>query len=325
MIAVVGAGRWGVFLAWYCAAELGAEVVLLGRDEASASYKRLLETRRNSFLELPENVRLSCDKTEIKSADYIIISIHSQDLRQYLRNSAEVLRGRKVILCMKGLEIHTGKRLTEVFSEEVGEDPAGVLVGPGHVQELTAGVPTCMVADSSKEGYKDELCGLFNSSLIRVYKGSDLIGNEIGAAAKNVIGIAAGFLDGMGLGQLKGALMARGCYEIGKIIRAAGGNFISAYGLAHLGDYEATLFSQHSQNRKHGEYLALGKKIGWHAEGVETCRAFYEFAGKYNIDIPIITVVYKALFGGEDVPPLIDALFYRDIKHEFMPDLLGKP
>ncbi|MDR2654862.1 MAG: glycerol-3-phosphate dehydrogenase [Oscillospiraceae bacterium] len=323
MISVVGTGRWGTFLAWYCAEKLNQEVVLIGRDEQSKSYTGLLETGENSFIKLPADVRLSCDKTFLKNAKYIIISIHSQELRGFLYNiNREIIQNKKVILCMKGLEIHTGKRLTEIFREETGNATVGALLGPGHVQEIYAGIPTCMVVDSDSESYKQEMCKLFNTSLIRIYKGNDLIGNETGAAAKNVIGIAAGFLDALGLGQLKGALMARGCYEIGKIIKALGGRFISAYGLAHLGDYEATLFSPHSRNRRFGENFVRGREGDFYAEGVETCRALYEISQKRGIDAPIVENVYRAIFGGEDPETLIYRLLYRDVKHEFMPDLL---
>ena len=145
---------------------------------------------------------------------------------------------------MKGLEAATGKRLSTIVKEELGEDtPVAVWLGPGHVQEFTAGVPNCMVLDSQDEALQEELITAFSSQLIRFYYGRDMIGNEIGGASKNVIGIAAGMLDGLGLSSLKGALMSRGTREIARLIKALGGNELSAYGLCHLGDYEATVFS----------------------------------------------------------------------------------
>lgn len=118
---------------------------------------------------------------------------------------------------------------------------------------LCKGIPNCMVIDSKNHEIKEKLVNSFSSSLIRFYVGTDLIGSEIGAAAKNVIGIAAGMLDGFGYASLKGALMARGTREIARLIKALGGNEMSAYGLCHLGDYEATLFSKWSHNRSYGE------------------------------------------------------------------------
>ena len=159
------------------------------------------------------------------------------------------LRNRAFVLCMKGIGIGTGKRLSEIVRENA--DPSNgvaVWLGPGHVQEFYAGIPNCMVIDSDDEALKARLVDAFSGDLIRFYYGQDLLGNEIGAASKNVIGIAAGFLDGMGLSTLKGALMSRGTREIARLIEAMGGNPLSAYGLCHLGDYEATVFSPYSHN-----------------------------------------------------------------------------
>ena len=118
-----------------------------------------------------------------------------------------------------------------------------------------------MVIDSDDDRVKRELVEKLSSNLIRFYIGADLIGNEIGAAAKNVIGIAAGMLDGVGQTSLKGALMSRGAREIARLIKAMGGSELSAYGLCHLGDYEATVFSPHSHNRRFGEAFAKGKRF----------------------------------------------------------------
>ena len=157
---------------------------------------------------------------------------------------------------MKGIEIGTGKRLSEIASEYIGSNKnIAVWLGPGHVQEFCNGIPNCMVIDSENEIVKRSLVESFSSELIRFYYGQDLIGNEIGAAAKNVIGIAAGMLDGMGLSTLKGALMSRGTREVARLVKSMGGNELSAYGLCHLGDYEATVFSAFSHNRKYGVFI----------------------------------------------------------------------
>lgn len=323
MIAVIGCGRWGTFLAWYHAEIMGRDVVLLGPDEENATYKELKETRRNQYLTLPDKVTLSCDQPQaIRDAEYVFISIHSQDLRALCRGmNPDDIRGKQFVLAMKGIEKDTGKRLTEVFYEERPEAKVGIFVGPGHVEEMVRGVPSCMVVDSSDTAYRHQLMELMNSKLIRVYEGTDIVGNEIGAAAKNVIGIAAGYMDGLSLHQLKGALMARGCYEVGRIIRTMGGNFITAYGLSHLGDYEATLFSTHSKNRMYGEYLAEKKPIDWYAEGVETCAAIHKLAKENAIDIPIIDAIYKVLFQDASYEEMINSIFERSSKSEFTDEI----
>jgi glycerol-3-phosphate dehydrogenase (NAD(P)+) len=174
-----------------------------------------------------------------------------------------------------------------------------------------------MVIDSDDESVKERLVDAFSSDLIRFYYGRDLIGNEIGAAAKNVIGIAAGMLDGLGLTTLKGALMARGTREVARLIGAMGGREQSAYGLCHLGDYEATVFSPHSHNRRFGEAFVRGESYTELAEGVPTTRALMALGQTHRVELPICAAVHAILFEGAEPRAAIDGLLARDIKNEF--------
>lgn len=195
-------------------------------------------------------------------AEVIVISISSQGCCGFIRTIRQTgdVSDKIFVLCMKGIEIESGKRLSEVLIEEgIAADRIAVWVGPGHIQDFTAGIPNCMVIDGYDPSLKKKLADDFKSSLIRFYYGTDVIGTEIGAAAKNVMGIAAGVLDGGGVSTLKGPLMTRGAREVARLIEAMGGNPLSAYGLAHLGDYETTLFSRHSHNRMYGVMLAKGR------------------------------------------------------------------
>ncbi len=255
-ITTIGCGRWGSFITWYLG-DIGHQLTLYGR-ETSAQMSEFLKTRTNGMVTLPENIKLSTDINCVLDAQVLIISINSQGLRALATQLAEIgLRDTKVVLCMKGLEISSGERLSVIASDILhSSNSVAVWLGPGHVQEFYAGKPNCMVIDSVDEDTKKLLVDEFSSKLIRFYYGNDLIGNEVGAAAKNVIGIAAGILDGADLCTLKGALMARGASEISRIIEAMGGHQRTAYGLCHLGDYEATIFSPHSHNRLYGECFA---------------------------------------------------------------------
>ena len=174
-----------------------------------------------------------------------------------------------------------------------------------------------MVIDSSDDELKHFLIDEFSSDLIRFYVGKDLIGSEVGAAAKNTIGIAAGMLDGLNLSSLKGALMSRGTREIARLIAAMGGNELSAYGLCHLGDYEATLFSQYSHNRRFGEMLVKGEKFDKLAEGVDTTRALVLLGEKYDVDLPICKGVKAVIDGEATAKEILDGMFVRSIKTEF--------
>ena len=143
--------------------------------------------RTNGVTTLPESVRLTHSLAEALERDTVVISVGAQGLRGLLREIAALCpggEGKRLVLCMKGLEAGTGKRLTTLVEEELPQARAAVWLGPGHVQEFTAGIPNCMVIDSKDEALKEELVAAFSSELIRFYYGRDLIGNEIGGASK---------------------------------------------------------------------------------------------------------------------------------------------
>jgi glycerol-3-phosphate dehydrogenase (NAD(P)+) len=313
-ITVIGAGRWGTFLAWY-ADRLGHSVRLFGR-ESSPRFQALQSVRTNGLVALPERVELV---TALDGDfDTVLVSVSSQSLRAALSEHAGVLRGKPLVLCMKGLEMQSGKRLSEVAREELGqEQPVAVWLGPGHVQEFMHGVPNCMVIDSGDESLKARLVEAFSGELIRFYYGRDLIGSEIGAAAKNVVGIAAGILDGLKLSTLKGALMSRGTREVARLIKILGGNELSAYGLCHLGDYEATVFSNYSHNRRYGECLVTGEPYRELAEGVYTAGALVELEARTGVELPISNAVYRVLYQHADIRETLGSLFDRSLKMEF--------
>ncbi len=297
-ISVLGCGRWGSFIAWYQATVLGNEVISWG-PEGDYSYEILKKEGKNEYVTLDSRINLTCDlKLAVESSDVIIISISSQGLRGFMQKVTKYdVKDKIFVLCMKGVEESTGCRLSEVLTQSgISPEKIAVWVGPGHIQAFTQGIPNCMVIDSSSEELKVYLANNFKSNLIRFYYGNDLIGTEIGAAAKNVLGIAAGVLDGSGYVSLKGPLMARGASEVGRLIQALGGKFNSAYGLAHLGDYETTLFSEYSHNRKYGEMMAHGARFEKLAEGVMTAKALKGLADKHGVDMPITNAVYEACF-----------------------------
>ena len=316
-VTVIGCGRWGSLITWYLD-YIKMDVTLYGRAE-SKNMQRFLAERKNDYLTLPESVKLSTDLSCVKDAEVIVISINSQGLQALLEELKPYdLQNKIFVLCMKGIEIATGRRLTQVVNDSVDfSNEVAVWIGPGHVQELYNGVPNCMVIDSNNENVKKKLVDTFNSDLIRIYYGQDLIGNEVGAAAKNVIGIAAGMLDGLGVSSLKGALMSRGTREVSRLKKAMGGNELSAYGLCHLGDYEATVFSQFSHNRRFGELFIKGEQYDKLAEGYYTVRAMMNLAKNYGVELPISRAVYEMLYQNKDPKETLNGLFARSIKNEF--------
>jgi len=317
-ISVLGSGRWGSFLAWYLQ-RIGHQVLIWGRAN-SEHFEQLMQTRQNEYLTLPDSIDFTTDLTDaVEFADIIIISISAQQLREFARELNQYdVSGKIIVLCMKGLEENTGKRLTQIVNEEIVQPcSVAIWVGPGHVQDFINGIPNCMVIGSDNINVTKQLVQEFGSELIRFYYGQDLIGNEIGAAAKNVIGLAAGMLDGLNYSSLKGALMARGAREISRLVRAMGGNELTVYGLSHLGDYSATLYSPYSHNRAYGEAFVLGKPFTKLAEGVSTAKALMLLAERYEIELPICYSVNEIINEHKDAKSVILNLFMRPVKFEF--------
>lgn len=315
-ISVIGCGRWGSFIAWYLSS-LSYNITLYGRS-GSKAFEELQKEGRNEYITLSENISLTNSLKKACRNKIIIISIDSQNLRGLCedinRNGAQ---DKIIVLCMKGLEIKTGLRLSQVAESTLHKsNKVAVWIGPGHVQDFKKGTPSCMVIDGRDENVTWKLIDMFSSKLIRFYYGSDIVGNEIGAALKNVIGVAAGMLDGLGLSSLKGSLMTRGTKEVASLIGAMGGNPLSAYGLCHLGDYEATLFSRHSHNRQFGECFVTKEAFSGLAEGFYTTKAVISLCEKYDVEMPICQAVYDVLYNGKSPEETINALFDRSLKKE---------
>ena len=316
---LLGCGRWGSFIAWYLDKN-GNEVTVWGR-KGFPEIENLIKTRKNEYVTLPESITLTTNlESAINASEYIIISISSQALRDLMQNVKQIknFETKKYILCMKGIEEKTGKRLSTIVNEEgVDKNNIAVWVGPGHIQSFVNGIPSVMIIDSYNKELSLFLANYLRSNLIKFYQGQDIIGSEIGAASKNVMGIAAGLLDGMGYSSLKGSLMARGAREISRLIKACGGNELSAYGLCNLGDFEATLFSKYSHNRMWGETFAKDEKFDKLAEGVATSSALLNLASQVNVELPITQAVYDVIHGNITKEDAIEVLLARENVKEF--------
>lgn len=316
---LLGCGRWGSFIAWYL--NTNNNNVTVWGLAGDPIVENLKQTRKNEYVEFPESIDFTTDLSyALSKSEYIIISISSQALRNLMENVSKVegYKDKKYILCMKGIEETTGSRLSTILMDfDIDKNNIAVWVGPGHIQSFVAGIPSCMVIDSYNNELSLSLAKTLKTDLIRFYQGTDIIGSEIGAAAKNVMGIAAGLLDGMGYATLKGGLMARGTREISRLIKACGGNELSAYGLCHLGDYEATLFSEYSHNRMWGEKFAKGEKFDKLAEGVATSSALLKMAEKVNVELPITKIVNDVINNKISKQEALKELFARQITTEF--------
>lgn len=316
-VSVIGCGRWGTFLAWYLDSQ-NCKTTLYGRSN-SAKLQELKEQRRNEYVTLSPTITLEDDIEAALQSEYLFVSIDAQNFRSFLQGlSGYNLAGKTLVLCMKGLEKETGKRLSEIAEEFVGPDtPVVIWTGPGHIQDFVAGIPNCMVLDSKNDVAKRELIHRLGSQLIRFYIGTDLIGNEIGAAAKNVYGIAAGMLDALGYSSLKGALVVRASVEISRFIEQLGGKERSVYGLSFLGECETTFFSKFSNNRQFGENFIRGVPTNKLSEGLYTLDSLYVQSQRVGVEMPICNVLHQVIHERADAKEVLPNLFLRSVKEEF--------
>lgn len=294
-VSVLGAGRWGSCLAWV-QQQAKRKVILWNRE--GDLYQEWLKTRKNKYLSLPAAVEITSDLTKALKSELIFIAIRAQHFRDLCQRLVGYKpKGRLFILAMKGLEEETGKRLSEIFFEYLGKDnKVGILAGPCHPQEISQNIPTIMTCAAQKRSDLAAVSKFCETPLIKIFPNHDLLGVEIGAALKNVMGLAGGMLSALNLGSFKSYLLARGPVEVGRLIKAMGGNYQTAFGLSHLGDYGATVFSSFSYNHQAGELWIKERKFSENAEGIPTVKAVKILMEKYKVDMPICGAVYKIFY-----------------------------
>ncbi|MBQ3418186.1 MAG: NAD(P)-binding domain-containing protein [Ruminococcus sp.] len=306
-ITILGCGRWGSFLAWHFN-RLGHSVLLWGRS-TSEKLKNLKTTRANAYLKLPDNILLSSILSDaIDFSDIILIAIQEQNLRELLQCIVSTNYLEKTfVLCMKGIEINTCKRLSEVAYEYFKDNAeVAIMVGPGQPTDIINGESTCFIVDANKKKVSEYIAKSLNSEYIRMQIGNDIVGNEIGAAVNKIIGIAGGILDGLNHSSLKGLLMVAGTNEIAKLIKSQGGNPKTAYGLSCLGDYQASLYSEHSNSVSFGKTIVNNKEFNSHVPGVYTAKAIQKLANK--CEISFLLTISQIILKKERPTKLVDAL-----------------
>ncbi|KAJ52850.1 glycerol-3-phosphate dehydrogenase (NAD(P)+) [Clostridium tetanomorphum] len=275
---------------------------------------------------IPSNVMAFNDyKEAIGDNKYVVIAVPSHAVRTISRDIKNFVSKDTVIISIaKGIEGESGKRLSQVISEELPNNPVVILSGPSHAEEVAQDIPTTVVVTSEEMGYAEVIQELFMTNKFRVYTNEDIVGVEIGGAVKNIIALAAGISDGIGYGDnTKAALMTRGMSEIIRIGEALGGKKETFSGLTGMGDLIVTCTSMHSRNRRAGILIGKGmtteeaiNEIGMVVEGIKACKAFYELKEKLNVSMPITDVLYNVLFKGKDPKYGVYELMTRDKKSE---------
>ncbi|MBR2404992.1 MAG: NAD(P)H-dependent glycerol-3-phosphate dehydrogenase [Clostridia bacterium] len=325
-IAVIGSGSWGTAAAVHLNKQ-GHEVTLWSwlSDE---SLRLASELENKEFLPgvaLPDSIHFTSDISCVSDKDLIVLVTPSKAIRSTCRSMApHVNDGTLIVVLSKGIEDGTLCTLSEVVKDEIPNCRVAVMSGPSHAEEVALGIPTTNIAACGDVKYAKYIQSVFMSDNFRVYTGTDVLGVELGGAFKNIIALCAGITDGIGFGDnTKAALMTRGIKEISRLGTTMGAEAETFWGLSGIGDLIVTCTSMHSRNRRAGILIGEGKtldealnSVHMVVEGVQSCRAAYELARKYKVEMPIVQKAYEVLYEGKNPKDAVVELMQRNPKSE---------
>lgn len=322
-VAVLGAGSWGTALALHLT-RVGHQVHLWGRDAGLVDDMGRLGTnpRYLTDVQLPGSVVTTASLEEATAgASIVVVAIPSHGVRAVLRNAATFISREAVLVsATKGLETETLDRMSRIIQEETGGvQPVVVLSGPSFAIEVARGLPTAVLAASTDPQAASRVQESFRGPAFRLYVTDDVAGVEIGGALKNVIAIAAGAVDGLGLGHnAMAALITRGLAEISRLAQAEGGRRETLAGLSGLGDLVLTCTGNLSRNRRVGVELGRGRSLAdilggmrMVAEGVRTTGAALALGARHGIELPITSQMGAVLDGRTSPRDAVEALMLR--------------
>jgi glycerol-3-phosphate dehydrogenase (NAD(P)+) len=311
-VTVLGGGSWGTTVAALAAANVPATLWARDPDVAREVDEEHTNSRYLEDRALPAGLRATSDLAEaLERADVVALGVPSHSLRDVMRQAAPHIRPWVPVLSLvKGLEQTSRLRPTQVIAEELPGHPVGVLAGPNLAREVLDGYAAAGVVATADTQVAVALQPLFRSKVFRVYRNRDVLGSEMGGVLKNVIAIAAGMADGLGVGDnTRAMVITRGLAEITRIGTAMGAKPQTFSGLTGLGDLLATCMSPLSRNRRVGEELVRGKSLeeiaaqmNQVAEGVKSARTVMELAAEYGVTMPIAAEVDAVINEGR--PPV---------------------
>lgn len=331
-ISVLSDGGWGTALATVLCENRHAVTLWGPFPDYVAEMAR---TRRNEkFLKgvaLPDSLAFEPDLAQaVAGAELVVLAAPSQYMRGLLAKLRTVPRPAELIYVnvAKGIETDSCKRMSELVAEILGDVRYAILSGPSHAEEVARRIPTAVMTASRDPQAARTVQQAFMNEYLRVYTSDDVVGAELGGSLKNVLALAAGILDGMGLGDnTKAALMTRGIVEMARLGQALGGRAETFSGLSGIGDLIVTCTSRHSRNRHVGEELGKGRKLAEIqaemglvvAEGVKTSSSAYDLARRAGVETPIIDEVHASLYADKDPRQALRDLMLRDAKPELPP------
>ena len=326
-IGVIGAGAWGTTHAVRLAA--GQRPITLWAHSAEAGERLAQERENRRYLPgivFPPNVRVATDAAYLEEPHRLfVLAVPSEHLRGTLRRVGPHLHpGTALLTVVKGIEVDTRLRMSEVVMQELAGRRIAVLSGPNLAREIAAGKPAGSVVASADADLAAEVAQLLSSDRFRVYTNPDVVGVELAGALKNIVALAAGMVDGLGFGDsAKAGIITRGLAEITRLGLAAGAHPMTFAGLAGIGDLIATCMSPLSRNHSFGVRLGQGMAVDevvavtkQTAEGVKSCTSLLDLARQRGVDVPIIEQVDAMITEGKSAQDVVGALLSRPRKAE---------
>ena len=322
-VCVLGAGSWGTALS-IVLANNGHDVTVWSIDPEEVLMLKDYREQRDKLpgVMVPSIIEFTTDmEMAVSGAEVIVCAVPSPFVRSTMKSAAPyVTEGAVIVDVAKGLEDGTYKTMTEIIEEECPKACVAILSGPSHAEEVGRKIPTTVVAGAKCKKVAELVQDVFMNEVFRVYTSPDVIGIELGGSLKNVIALAAGAIDGLGMGDnTKAALMTRGITEISRLVVAMGGHIETVAGLSGIGDLIVTCTSKHSRNRNAGFLLGQGKtyqeamdEVKMVVEGVYSAKAALALGQKYGVSMPIVEAVNAVLFDGADVKEATKQLLMRD-------------
>ena len=329
-IGIVGTGAWATTLG-ILLARTGYETVLWSRSETRAAELERSRVNERSVpgVQFPASMSVSASLDEsFSESELVIVAVPSISVRENLKHLSYALSAVTSIVCAtKGIEIESGKRMSEVIIEELPGfclDNIGVLSGPNLAPEIAAGKISSATVAFPSSSVSESVQSILSSDVFRVYRSEDVKGVELGGALKNIVAIGAGFIDGAGLGaNIKAAYVTRGLHEITRLGVAMGAKADTFAGLSGMGDLIVTCYSTLSRNYRLGFGLASGrdlqsvlKELGQTVEGAPTSQAAVRLAHQLDIDMPITTATHTVLFEGASPRKVVNDLMVRTLQPE---------
>ncbi|MBO5089106.1 MAG: NAD(P)-dependent glycerol-3-phosphate dehydrogenase [Lachnospiraceae bacterium] len=322
-VCVLGAGSWGTALS-IVLANNGHDVMVWSIDPEEVLMLKDYREQRDKLpgVMVPSVIEFTTDmEMAVSGAEVIVCAVPSPFVRSTMKSAAPyVTEGAVIVDVAKGIEDGTYKTMTQIIEEECPKACVAILSGPSHAEEVGRKIPTTVVAGAKCKKVAELVQDVFMNEVFRVYTSPDVIGIELGGSLKNVIALAAGAIDGLGMGDnTKAALMTRGISEISRLVVAMGGHMETVAGLSGIGDLIVTCTSKHSRNRNAGFLLGQGKtyqeamdEVKMVVEGVYSAKAALALGQKYGVSMPIVEAVNAVLFDGADVKEATKQLLMRD-------------